>query len=325
MACLQHVSTDIVHLVARLLPTADLVSLSYCLRIPDRAWDAHVARRCGSKWPAGKAGIVRFMQCIYGHTACDMLNRTTLRHDPEAVYVANAMQNQQKIQKARCLATCNMLRQGCVAVGHDYGIDIHSGGDIHSVWIGVQVLAIAFVEPHYVWFCTVRRHLYELSLRTNSKRLIGGHRISAGGQPVANTQNVYDVSGPVGVAGTGTGIWPLQGSRDIACTCVVQSAVCIAGWHVSGEITVFDAKTKKQLYFVDTGESHFVARSLSIIGDVIRVSGRTWCGKRCTGRCTHDTRCVTDDGNSLYTLTPYYMGLTRFPSSHTRDTRAVLS
>lgn len=292
MALFARFCADITHVIGTLLCTRDLVSFSYVSKVQECTWTAHVRRRCGPRWLAGLAGMKRFMSCLYSNVCATTLNRSTIRNNAYEAYVANQLR-QSSTYHARCLAV--MPGVG-TATGHDHGVSVRTEQRTHELWTGVRILAIAAAGGTLIWYVTVQRQLYEYCTANRSKRAL-----CAG-------QHVYDVSGPIGVAGTGTGMWPLKGSRAVACTSVVQSETCIAGWHVSGDLSVFCARTRKLKYIVDTGESQYVARSISLIGDVVRVSGRTWCNGHCTGQCAYDIRSVDPSGRVMYVQTPYYLG-----------------
>ena len=292
MTCFMRFSDDITHVIGTMLGTRDLVSFSYVSPVQDRTWTEHVRRRCGPDWIPGLKGIKRFMSCIYEHVCASTLNRSTIRDDAYQAYIANQLR-QSSTYCARCLA---VVAGTGTATGHDHGVSVRAGQLTHELWTGVRILSIAAVGGSLIWYVTVQHQLHEYCIVSRKKRTL------------CPGQHVYDVCGPVGVAGTGTGMWPLKGPRLVACTSVVQSDTCIAGWHVSGDLSVFSARTHRCMYVVDTGESQYIARSISIVGDVVRVSGRTWCDGHCTGKCAYDIRVARLGGRIMYVQTPYHLG-----------------
>lgn len=295
MSQLQALCSDIVQTISTYLTSSELVSLSSLMRIPDSAYTAHSRRRCGDAWDPGKRGFVNFMQCIYAEMPSVLLNRTILRGgDARETYVANKLHA--LVKNARCLCIVDEV-SSCIAVGHDYGVSVYTDSKLTASCSGMCIACLAYVGGATLWFASVHRQLFEFNIKTQQTSMPN------------QALYAYDVSGPVRVAGTATGVWPLQCTRSVPCTKVIQSVTRIACWHVSGEISVYDASTKLNLYLVDTGEKAFAPHSFSIIGDTVRVSGKTWCDGRCTGRCTHDVRRASEDGRWLYTQTAYHMGL----------------
>lgn len=282
-----------------MLSTKDLVNLSLVIQVPEAAWTAHVVRRCGTSWEKGKNGLKRLMYCVYGHLEACHLNRTMLRSCAWSAYATSKLQAQNKLGliDVRCLCSIGANHDyNHIAVGHTHGIRIIMGTKCHNIWLNQQITEIAFIEPFCLLYVTAGRCLFLCDLETYDTRPVSlrGHC-------------AFTVSGPVAAVGTGIGVWPFPNPRNVACTSIVQSPTTIAAWHVNGELVTFSPLTKQLLHVIDTGETSYQARALSIIGDVIRVSGRTWCDGRCTGRCAHDMRSASDDGKQLVMLTPYYL------------------
>ena len=94
------------------------------------------------------------------------------------------------------------------------------------------------------------------------------------------------VSGPVDLRGTVNGTTPVC-AVQYPCTRIVQSSRRIAAWHVSGHIAVF----LTSLHIVAICDTNTTSpRHLSIIGDVVRISGYTWHDDHQTGTCPCDAR-----------------------------------
>ena len=245
------------------------------------------------------------MYCIYGHLEACHLNRSYVRTCAWSAYAAGKLQAQGKLGllDVRCICSIGASHSlQNIAIGHTHGVRIIMGTKQHNIWLNTQVVSIAFIKPFCLMYITAARCLFYCDLATYDTRPMSlrGH-------------SAFTVSGPVAAVGTGIGVWPFQRPRNVACTSIGQSDTTIAAWHVNGELVTYCPKAKVMLHVVDTGEMSFHARTLSIIGDVVRVSGRTWCNGRCTGYCTHDTRSVSDDGKQLVMVTPYYL----FVDGHT--------
>ena len=103
------------------------------------------------------------------------------------------------------------------------------------------------------------------------------------------------VSGPVDVRGTVNGTTPVC-ALPYPCTRIVQSNRRIAAWHVSGHVVVF-LPSLHVVAICDTNTSS--PRHLSVIGDVVRISGYTWHDQEQKGVCPCDAR---DARGMSYTL-----------------------
>lgn len=288
MAWLPLLPEDIVAILCSMLRTRELVNLSYVVSIPECAWTTHVRRRCGPRWVPGIEGLQLLMRAAYGPVALAVPDTRSVAVSCFGSYMAlpGGLPGNMHGMCVTCLAVVN---ENTIAAGHDYGFYIYGPVDMKSVWLEARANSIACVGLGCIWVSTNQHVAFEYDLR--SETLV---RIAAG-------RHVYCVSGPVGVLGTGTGTWPLVSPRTIACTHIVQSDVQIAAWHVSGDISVLCACTGLPLHMIATGGTQYLGASvLSIIGDIIRVAGRTWSGGRCTGSCPRDCRHVSPDGRIIY-------------------------
>jgi len=292
-------SSDVIGLICRILGMRDLAALSIAMKLPDWVWTVPVRRRCGERWPAGAAGMRRLYRAVYGAvplpvSAVRAVHK--LRGSAMAYYAAgtrgvniwaSANRPRGHVALDRSVTCLAAIDEDRVALGHGYGVYVYEAHLMTPVWLGVAVCDVAYVSGNRLWICTVQHSTYEYCTLTDTLTAL------------RCPWHSFCVSGPIAVLGSSRGTWPLTGSVDMPCTRIVQSDVQIAAWYVSGHILVFDASTQLQVYLMDTGVRS-PQRSLSIIGDIIRINGKTWSSGRCTGCCPDDNRSITSDARYLY-------------------------
>ena len=125
---------------------------------------------------------------------------------------------------------------------------------------------------------------------------ITGWAYTASWQPVCAC---LCVSGPVDFRGTVNGTVPVS-AVPYPCTRIVQSSRRIAAWHVSGHVAVFVPSLQLVALF-DTNTTS--PQHMSVIGDIVCVSGYTWHNNEQKGTCPCDMR---DSNGVCYTLNMVY-------------------
>ena len=288
---------DVVYIICTLVDTRTLLHLSQVISIEDRAWTHHVRRRCGRHWLAGKRGVLRFLEAAYAPLLKPMPDHRGVAASSYASYMAgpgNLLGN----MHGMCVTCLEVVSDDTIAVGHDYGVYLYGPGLMTPIWLGVRVNSVAYVDERSLWISTCQRNAFAFDIAADDLR------------PLLSKGHVFCVSGPIGIMGTSCGLWPYSSTRTVPCTHIVQSQVIIAGWHISGDVSVLSAHTKELLYMIDTGKRNFQGcRALSVIGDVVRVAGTAWSGGECSGRCPDDSRHASSDGLHVYSSANRQLGL----------------
>lgn len=278
------VPEDVLYCIWRYLHTSDLARVDTIIRVPESIWTYAIRQRCGPLWPRGRAGVARLYSAVHAsptHTVYDI--GTFLCASERTAAAVQSLAGVHMWHQRSIYYPCRIGRAACacvvddtsVAVGNEYGLMLYPS--CTQLWSVAGVVSVSRLHDGSLWFCSADQRAY--CYRDGDVQNL----------PCAL---VLCVSGPVGMAGTMQGTYPIR-SLPLPCCRIVQSATLACAWFVDGHVCTF--RSGYLLHVIDTGVRAPLV-PLSVVGDVFCLDGMAYRDGKLHLPCPRAERVCTFDG-----------------------------